>query len=487
MDIDLHNIEPTGLWRHFDALRQIPRCSGNEAAAAAYVVSVAERNNLAYERDALGNVVVRRPASEGAEDAPAVVLQSHLDMVCEKDAGVEHDFARDPLALALADGWLTAQGTTLGADNGIGVAAALAVLEDPALTHGPLEALFTIDEERGLTGAKALADDFIAGQILLNLDGDQSGVLFVGCAGGGDTLVSLPITRAEPVDTALSVTVTGLLGGHSGIDIDKGRGNAIRILAQLLYRLRQQEPIRLIQLEGGNKANAIPREASAQVTLPEEQVGQVRQILQEQFVPFKERYAESDPDLTLLLASVAVEGRPLSTESVDRALGLLLGYPVGVLAMSREMPGLVETSNNLATVHTQEGTLAIGLSSRSSQPQALDELLLRLRALSEAAGASVEQPSGYPAWKPDLDAPLLQLVSLVYEATFGAPPAVRAVHAGVEPAIIGKQHPEMEMISIGPSTAFAHSPRERVSIQSVQELWQLLTATLARLAEERGT
>lgn len=479
---DLQTMKPALLWKHFNALRQIPRCSGNEAAAVDYVVSVAERNNLAYRRDELGNVIVRKRANAAAANAPTVVLQSHLDMVCEKDAGVDHDFTRDPISLALEDGWLTAVGTTLGADNGIGAAAALAALEDPNLVHGPLECLFTVDEERGLTGVQQLAPDFIGGSILLNLDGDQAGVLFVGCAGGGDTEVSLPISREGRPDETLSVTVTGLLGGHSGIDVDKGRGNAIRILAQLLYQLHQELPIGLLQIEGGNKRNAIPREVRALIGVKDGHSQRARAVLAEQFAAIRERYAETDPDLKLVVEPAPAEGRPLSEASLTRAFGLLLGYPVGIISMSREMPGLVETSNNLATVRSGESMLTFGLSTRSSRPAILAEQLLRLKALSEAVGATVNQPPGYPAWQPDLDSPLLKTVREVYENTFGETPAVRAVHAGVEPAVIGQQHPEMQMLSIGPSTAYAHSPRERVSVQSVVQLWRLLGATLERLA-----
>lgn len=485
MEPELKGLEPGLLWRHFDALRQIPRCSGDEAAAARYVISIAQRNGLEYEQDEAGNVVIRKPAPAGRETASAVVLQSHLDMVCEKDAGVVHDFGRDGLQLALEDGWLTAVGTTLGADNGIGAAAALAVLEDADLIHGPIECLFTVDEERGLHGAIALRPDFIAGHTLLNLDADQFGTLFVGCAGGGDSIVTLPVRRRDAVGVALQVAVSGLVGGHSGIDIDKGRGNAIRILAQLLYRLHQELPLALAQVEGGSKRNAIPREANATLFVAAGDEGRAHELLNRAFAGVASAYKESEQEIALQVTTGRAQdaGKTVITDdSLTRAFELLLGFPTGVIAVSREMPGLVETSNNLAVVSLQDTDLRIELSSRSAQPQALDDLLLRIKALAEAAGATVVQPAGYPGWTPDFNSPLLQLVMDVYKRIFGDRPEVHAVHAGVEPAVFGKKKPGLQMISIGPTLAQPHSPQERVKIASVAQFWRLLTATLEALA-----
>lgn len=483
MPVDLRKLEPSLLWKHFDEFCKIPRCSGNEQAAADYVVSVAERNGLAYDRDEAGNVVVRKPASAGREASKTVVLQGHLDMVCEKNSDVEHDFTKHPIKVEIQDDWVTARGTTLGADNAIGVAAALAVLEDPGLVHGPIECLCTVDEETGLNGAKRLEPDFLRGRTLLNLDSGEDGVFTVGCAGGGDSLVTLPIARKSmPPEAALAVTLSGLRGGHSGIDIDKGGGNAIRLLARLLYQLGKQLPVELVSIEGGSKRNAIPREAEAVIGIPADSVEQAREALDRLFADVDSEYKAVETGMKLMVEAQTVSGTALTPESQTQVFGLVLGFPTGVLAMSQEMAGLVETSTNLGVARTEDNAVQFHLSTRSSVNSAMYAVRDAIRAVSETAGAQVEQPPSYPGWTPDLESSLLQTMQEVYERLFGESVEMKAMHAGLETGVIGDKFPGMDMISFGAQLENAHSPSERVQVSSVARFWTLLTATLEALS-----
>ncbi len=483
MAVDLGQLEPKLLWKHFDELRKIPRCSGNEKAAGDYVIAVAERNGLAWERDEVGNIVVRKPASPGHEQADTVVLQGHLDMVCEKNSDVEHDFTKDPIEVDRDGDWLVAKGTTLGSDNGIGVAAALAVLEDKSLVHGPIECLFTVDEETGLTGASHLKPGFITGKKLINLDSEEEGVFFIGCAGGGDNEVSLPVRRDSGVEgVKLRVGVSGLRGGHSGIDIDKGRGNAIRWVARMVYELNKQVPVRLVSVEGGNKRNAIPREAWAVIVVPADARKKAEELLQKSFEALRFEYKAVETDATLTVEEAGASPAPLASDSQRKVFGLLLGFPHGVLAMSQEMPGLVETSNNLAVVRTTDEEVRISLSSRSSIMSALNATRDAIRALAEMAGARVEQGGGYPAWTPNLQSPLLKTMKAIYKELFGKEAEAKAIHAGLETGIIGEKVPGIDMVSMGPQIEHPHSPDERVHIPSVERFWKLLVKVLEALA-----
>jgi dipeptidase D len=483
MPVDLQQLEPSLLWKHFDEFCKIPRCSGNEQAAADYVVSVAERNGLAYDQDEAGNVVVRKPASAGREASKTVVLQGHLDMVCEKNSDVEHDFTKHPIKVEIQDDWVTARGTTLGADNAIGVAAALAVLEDPGVVHGPIECLCTVDEETGLNGARRLKPDSLSGRTLLNLDSGEDGVFTVGCAGGGDSLVTLPIARKSmPPDATLVVTLSGLRGGHSGIDIDKGGGNAVRLLARLLYQLGKQLPAELVSIDGGSKRNAIPREAKAVIGVPADSVEEAREALDRLFADVRSEYKAVETSIQLTVESHRVSGAALMPESQAQVFGLLLGLPTGVLAMSQEMAGLVETSTNLGVARTEDTAVQLHLSTRSSVNSALYAVRDAIRAVSEMAGAQVEQPPGYPGWTPDLESPLLRTMQEVYERLFGEAAEMKAMHAGLETGVIGDKFPGMDMVSFGAQLENAHSPSERVQISSVARFWRLLTATLEALS-----
>jgi len=484
MDVDLLQFEPKHLWKHFDALRKIPRCSGNEKAAGDYVIEQAKRLGYEYERDEVGNIVVRKPASPGKENADGVVLQSHLDMVCEKNSDVVFDFTKDAIQLRREGDWLYAQGTTLGADNGIGVAACLAVMEDNNLVHGPVELLFTIDEETGLTGASRLRPDFVKGRKLLNLDSEEEGVFFIGCAGGADTSFMIPVKKEAASGKTVTVRVSGLKGGHSGIDIDKNRGNAIKFLGRMLWNAVQKLPVRLVNIHGGNKRNAIPREIEAELTVPEDKIAEFKAILDSVFAELKAEYGSVEKEMTFEVKEAETPAKEAWDEaSTRKVLDVIFALPNGVLKMSADIPDLVETSMNLATIHSKDGEVELGISSRSSINAALEATRQQLRAMAELVGANVDQPPGYPGWTPNLQSPILATVKTTYREIKGSDPEVKAIHAGLECGIIGEKYPGMDMISLGPQIEHPHSPDERVNIPSVKRFWDLLVATLKKLAQ----
>lgn len=478
------SLVPTALWGHFDQILTIPRGSKKEGEIREFVVDLAQRLGLDHRVDEAGNLVVRKPATSGAEDCPIIILQSHLDMVCEKNSDVQHDFATDPIEPRQDGDYLTASGTTLGSDNGIGVAAMLAVMQASDLVHGPLELLFTVDEETGLTGAKNLDASMLEGRRLINLDSEDEGVLCVGCAGGADSRITLPLaTSAVPAGSvALALRLHGLHGGHSGIDIHLQRGNATQLLARALHALSLAMPFRLASLAGGNMHNAIPREAFATVVVAEGDEAAFRQGLEAEVEAVQEELRGVDPDASLEITSAEVPERVWDEATARRALQLLTGLPHGVLAMSNDIPGLVETSTNLATVAPHDGTLEIGLSSRSSVASALTAMRQKIRAIAGLAGASVAEQPGYPGWKPNLDSELLRIVRSVHERVLGVEPKIEAVHAGLECGLVGEMIPGMDMISFGPHIEYPHSPNERVKIASVGRFFELLTATLEELA-----
>jgi dipeptidase D len=477
------DLAPQPLWRHFDRILTIPRGSKNEAAMRRYVLEVAERKGLRTRTDAAGNVVVYKPASPGKEGAPIVVLQSHLDMVNERNSDVTHDFTRDPIVPRRDGEYVKATGTTLGADNGIGVASMLAVLEADDLVHGPLELLFTIDEETGLTGASDLDPSLLRGKLLLNLDTEEENEVTIGCAGAGISNLSLPLAKAAaPAGrTPLAVSLTGLKGGHSGMEIHLPRGNAIKLLARTLYTAALRHPIHLASFRGGRMHNAIPREATALIFVRPEDRDAVTAALQKEADAIRvELPGEAD-----LRLEVRDEARPTTawTEAAGRkALALLEALPHGVLAMSQEIEGLVETSTNLAAVEASNGSLSILSSSRSSVDSALRAVRTGIRAAAELAGAAVEEQRSYPGWRPNPQAQLLRSFSDLHQKITGRKPELKAIHAGLECGLIGEKVPGMEMISFGPQILGAHSPDERVHVASVERFYRLLGATLEELA-----
>ena len=477
-------LEPTPLWGHFDTILTIPRASGNEDRMRQTVVEIAQSAGLDHDIDAAGNVVVRKPGTSGHENAPITILQSHLDMVTEKNSDHAHDFTTDAIVPEQAGAYLTADGTTLGSDNGIGVATMLAVMEATGLTHGPLEFLFTIDEETGLTGASELDASLLQGRQLINLDSEEEGILYVGCAGGGESRLTLDLatTPAANGSVTLAIALKGLKGGHSGCDIHLQRGNAIKLLGRLLWNAYLETRFLLAGVEGGSAHNAIPREAFATVVVENDSKAAVVAAIEAELEAIREEYGPADPAMELSVSPADPPEAVWVRSTTETVLGLLSALPHGVAAMSYDIPELVETSINLATVKQHGNQVTVSLSSRSSIDSALESLRRQVRASGMLAGALVTEDTPYPGWKPNLESRLLEVVKSVHTLEFGNEPDVKAIHAGLECGIIGKKAPGMDMISFGPIIEFPHSPDERVQIESVGRFYRLLTATLAELA-----
>jgi dipeptidase D len=474
---------------HFEEINAIPRCSKYEERVAAHLRHRAEERGFSVNQDPAGNLVIRVPASVGRETAPTVVIQGHMDMVCEKRADAKHDFSTDPIRMQEADGWLKADGTTLGADNGIALALALALAEDDRLTRPPLELLFTVDEETGLTGANRLEPGFVSGRVLLNIDSEDEGVFTVGCAGGVESRLQLPITRS-PIDSdaaVFRVDAGGMKGGHSGVDIHKQRANAIHVLGRALDRASRAAEIRLVALTGGRSHNAIPRSASVQFCCPRRRRDAVKDALLSVEGEVRSEFAGSDPDLKLTIESQdAVPEAAVAGKDSLRLLQLLLALPDGVQAMSQQIEGLVETSCNLASVALGEGRLEIVTSQRSSVMSRLENITRRIEAAAALAGAAAERLNAYPAWEPNLESPLLERCKQVYRSLFGVAPHVEAIHAGLECAVIGDKYEGMNMISFGPTIRDPHSPDEALELASVEKVWAFVRALMASFVEDGG-
>jgi dipeptidase D len=488
MTSPLEKLEPRLVWQHFDALRQIPRPSKHEEAAAEHVLAWAAARGFETQRDAVGNTVVRVPASPGREQAPVVVLQGHLDMVPEKNSDVAFDFLKDPIAVRIDGDFVYATGTTLGADNGVGVAAAMAAAEDPAAVHGPLELLLTVDEETGLTGAQGLDATMLKGRILLNLDTEEDATVYIGCAGGSDTNARFTVTRqaAATGSAPLRLTARGLRGGHSGTEIHENRGNAIKLVARVLDAARTAGLLfEIVAMTGGNKRNAIAREAEAVLRVPADQEGAFRALVTERVAALAEEYGEIEPNLAITLTAAGDDDASRQVWSAadrDRVLDALVACPHGVQAMSRAVAGLVETSTNLGVVITDGNDVRVTCLTRSSVTLSLRATTAQLAALFRLAGAESSATPGYPGWKPNPASPLLATIIRVCERTLGRKPEVKAVHAGLECGLIGGRVPGMDMASLGPQIDSPHSPDERVKISTVASFYALLKAVLAELA-----
>jgi len=477
----IEGLKPGIIWKYFAEIARIPRCSKSEAAISKYVQDVAKRLGLPAAVDGFGNVVVKKPASPGREGMRGIALQGHLDMVCEKNKETVHDFAKDPIRIVRKGNILTADGTTLGADNGIGVATMLAIMEDATLEHGPLEFLFTVDEETGLTGAGNLAPDLLEARTLINLDSEEFGTLYVGCAGGRNTIGRWKLEREDspPKAVAARVTVKGLRGGHSGLEIDKGRGNAIKILNRVLLAL-DERGARLASIEGGNKLNAIPREAQATVFVPAKAWDATAPAVAE-FVPvLKAEIATVEPDLDITMERVpgSRRGKVFKKAIQKKLLRGISALPHGVIKMSAEISWLVETSTNVATIKTTPKAIELGTSQRSSVASEIREICHTVESILALAGAEPEPVGGYPGWKPNLDSPILKVAKDTYAKLYGKEPEVKAVHAGLECGIIGEKFPGMDMVSLGPTLEGVHSPDEKIYIDSVEKYWPYLLAIL---------
>jgi len=476
----IENLEPKLVWKHFDEIRKIPRCSKHEEKIRAYVENFAKEQNLKYKTDKPGNIVISKPATKGMEKKPIVILQGHMDMVCEKNSDVKHDFSKDPIKLKLEGDVLMADGTTLGADNGIGLAMSLAILEDNTLKHGPLEALFTVDEETGLTGAFALADDMLTGRIMLNLDSEDFGVLTVGCAGGGDSQISLPI-KTKPINgslTSMTIKVSGLRGGHSGVDAHEQRGNAVKLLTRMLWRTRDGFKLHITEIKGGDKHNAIPREAYAKVSIEKGQKDKFISTLKKEEKDILGEIKPIDPNFKVNVEDIDKLHSTLTEDTQDKLLDLLHSLPHGVDKMSYDIPDLVETSTNLATVSIKDDKANIGMSTRSSIKSALQDFRDRIRATAELSGAEVEEDSPYPGWKPNMDSDILKISKKIFKDMYKKEPKVEAIHAGLETGIIGEKFPGMDMISIGPTIKYPHSPEEQVHVSTVGKTYDFVLKIL---------
>jgi len=478
----LTNLEPQSVWKHFEKLSSIPRASGKEAAAREYARSIARSSNLETLEDPAGNLVVRKSARSGRELAPMALLQAHLDMVCEKNEGTVHDFEVDPIRLLRNGDWLSADGTTLGADNGVGVAAALRVMESTDITHGPLEFAFTIEEETGLSGASQFPPGLLESKYLLNLDSEDEGQLCIGCAGGINTVLERRI-RLVPAGagSAWRIKVSGLRGGHSGIDIHQGRGNALQILGGILRDVLEQFPLALARVDGGSAHNAIPREAAAVVVLVPSDEDALKSVVAAGETAHKGYLGAPD---SLLKIGVERAERPaavLHREDMESTVALLTTLPHGVLAMSPDVPDLVETSTNLATVKTKEDVIEIVTSQRSAIARSKMSAARMVATTARLAGFEVVSSNNYPGWKPEPNNDLVQKLQEVHRQLFGHPAKLMAMHAGLECGVIGEKYPGMQLISFGPTIVDAHGPHERVKISSVQNFWAYLKNVLESL------
>lgn len=483
MNEAIRELEPSSLWKNFADLSAVPRPSKKETRVIAFVKNFGNQLGLDTSVDELGNVRIRKPASSGMENRPTVILQSHLDMVHQKNAGTEFDFENEGIRCLVEGDWITAEGTTLGADNGIGVAAIMAVLESDDIPHPPLEALFTIDEETGMTGAKGLKDDFLKGKILLNLDTEEDHELTIGCAGGIDTNTRLTYREEKtPAETkAFRVVVKGLRGGHSGMDIHKGRANANKVLIRLLYQTHSDFGLRIAEIDGGSLRNAIPREAFATVVAPRAREAGFLKEFQERVEQIKQEYRRIEPNMSLHAGTADMPAAVMNEEDQEKIIAALYAVPNGVFRMSPDIEGLVETSTNLARVTAKDGAFKTQSLQRSAVESGKMDVANAVRATFEMIGAEVNNDGDYPGWAPDPDSAILRVMEGLYEELFEGKPHVAACHAGLECGIIGDHYPGMDMISFGPTIQHAHSPDERVSISSVQKFWKYLLATLERI------
>ncbi len=481
----IENFQPEELWRHFYNLTQVPRPSHHEDRVQQFMIDFGKQLGLEVVRDEAGNVIMKKPASKGFESTPGIILQGHLDMVPQANEGSTHNFAEDPIELIVEGDWITANETTLGADNGIGVAAAMALLSATDIRHGPIEALFTANEEDGMSGAQAVTSDQLSGTILLNMDSEDEGVLTVGCAGGVNVKGQVAIEwKTVAQDTlALQVDVRGLRGGHSGVDIHRGRGNANKVLARLIAGARQCGSLALCHFDGGSLRNAIPREASALIAFPKEKREVVERSIDKILGEIKQELARVEPKLIVHTALTPAPAKGLTPSSTDRVLDLLHSIPHGVVRMSDAMPGLVETSSNLAIVKLTDRHATFQCLVRSSVDSARDDLCGVHQSQFRLAGGELVLSGVYPGWKPNMDSSVLKIMQTAHMAVFGKEAEIGGIHAGLECGILGGPMPHLDMISFGPTIEFPHSPDERMHIPSVARFWSLLVETVERIAK----
>ena len=480
---EIKKLNPERVWKHFYSLTQIPRPSKKEEKVIEFMKNFGESLGLETIVDHIGNVIIRKPASPGMENRKGVVLQGHLDMVPQKNSDKVHDFEKDPIETMIDGEWVKANGTTLGADNGMGCAVAMAVLEDKSLVHGPIEALFTIDEETGMTGANHLKPGLLKGDILLNLDSEDEGELYVGCAGGVDVNVTMNYPEVDMPKgfVAYKLSVTGLKGGHSGMDINIGRANSNKILFRFLTYATHFYDLRIAEINGGSLRNAIPRESFAIVAISEKEASKFEGEVAKFEKIFKQEFSKSEPDLQMKVEKTNAPAKILANDEMHKICKAVYACPHGVQRMSDAMPGLVETSNNLAIVKCINGKFAVHCLVRSSVDTAKEGVMYKIGGLFNLIGAEVAYEGAYPGWKPNMDSPILKTMLKTYEKLYNKTPEIKAIHAGLECGILGAAYPNWDMISFGPTIRYPHSPDERILISSVEKFWNYMVETLKNI------
>ena len=484
MAAEIRNLSPQHVWGYFHDLTQIPRPTGHMDAVTRYILAFGKESGLETLQDKTGNIVIRKPATPGMEHCKTVIIQGHLDMVPQKNAATVHNFETDPIDAYIDGDWVTARDTTLGADNGIGVALALAVLSDNTLKHGPVEALFTVDEEVGMDGAFGLKRGFLKGEILLNADSEEEGELFVGCAGGADLNISFQFKEDIAIpegDVAVKLSLTGLKGGHSGVDIHLGRANANKLMFRFLKEAVRDYGARLSSIDGGSLRNAIPREAVAIITIPGDNVEALWELVADYQDMFRTEYQGIEESVLFVAEPAELPASLIPEEIQDDLINAIEGCQNGVISMLADFPGTVETSTNLASVKKSDQLIEIKILTRSSSESRKEQICSSLESVFALAGAKVEYGSSYGGWQPNIKSEILGVMQRVYEQKFGRTPNVKVMHAGLECGIIQTVYPDMDMISFGPDLQYPHSPDERVSISSVQKVWTFLTETLAAM------
>lgn len=477
---DIRQLEPKALWQNFHSITQIPRPSGKKEAIGDFLENFGKSLGLETLRDEIGNVLVRKPATPGMENRKAVTLQAHMDMVPQKNSSVAHNFETDPIDAYIDGDWVTAKETTLGADNGIGIAAAMSILQASGVPHPAIEMFITVDEETGMHGAFALQPGFLKGDILMNLDSEDEGELYVGCAGGIDADISFRYKEVEipEGDVALKISLTGLKGGHSGVDIHLQRANANKLMFRFLKDAVSELEVRLASIEGGSLRNAIPREAFAVITVPADGVDEIIEFVKECEELFIEEFNGVEENISFTVEQVQLPSGLIPEEVQDDLINGITACPNGVARFIPELPTVVETSNNLAIVKSNASTITVRCLIRSSVDSRKEELASMVTSVFSLAGAKVELTGGYPGWKPNLNSPILKEMTKVYESKYGKTPKIMIIHAGLECGILGTNYPEMDMISFGPTIRYPHSPDEKVNIATVQKFWDYLLASL---------
>jgi dipeptidase D len=480
MSKEIINLEPKAVWENFYQLTQVPRPSKHEEKIQDFMMKYGKSLGLETEKDAVGNIVIRKPATPGMENRKGIVMQGHLDMVPQKNNDTKHDFEKDPIDAWIDGEWVKARGTTLGADNGMGVAAAMTVLASKTLVHGPIESLFTCDEETGMTGAFGLHSGWLKGDILLNMDSEDEGELYVGCAGGVNGNIEFEYDEmiVPKGYSSYKLIIKGLKGGHSGLDINLGRGNANKLMVRFLKHAIQEMDVRLAEINGGGMRNAIPRECYAIVVVPTESIADFSAAVSKYENIYKAELKISEPNLSFTAEECAKPKSLIDERVQDDMIDSVYACPNGMIRMSDSMPGLVETSTNLATVKSENGVISVKCLLRSSVDSAKDDLCEQVESVFSLAGGMIRFDGGYPGWKPNMDSAILKQMQKIYENKFGNVPEIKAIHAGLECGILGANYPHWDMISFGPTMRFPHSPDEKVNISTVAKFWDFLVETL---------